>query len=93
MMEKAVMESKKIYLVEVVTIFRNSFAVEADSAEQAEFYSLSGVADEFSQKHLTDEVYRSREISEDEYLEIFDRDNDYLRDWNREQKLRYVSRA
>jgi len=32
-------------------------------------------------------VYRSREISEDEYLEIFDRDNDYLRDWNREQKL------
>jgi hypothetical protein len=44
-------------------------------------------AKEFSQKHLGETIFSSRIISEKDALDLFDEDNDYLKDWNDEQKM------
>jgi hypothetical protein len=46
---------------------------------------------EFSQKHLGYHVASHRVISEEEYLEMFDKDNDYLKSWPTEKKLEFIS--
>jgi len=46
---------------------------------------------EFSQQHLDEVISSSREISRIEYLDLFDKDNEYLKDWNESQKLQYVN--
>jgi hypothetical protein len=47
--------------------------------------------EEFSQKHIDETITSVREISVDEYLKLFDTDNDYLKDWTFEQKMRYIN--
>jgi hypothetical protein len=32
-------------------------------------------------------------VEEDAILDIFDRDNDYLKEWTREQKLEHIKRS
>jgi len=48
---------------------------------------------EFSQDFLGETVISaSRIVSEDEYLLMFDEDNEYLKDWNKEKKLEIINR-
>lgn len=47
--------------------------------------------DEFSQEHLGEVITDTYECDEDEMLTFFDKDNDYLRRWDREQKIKWVS--
>jgi hypothetical protein len=48
---------------------------------------------EFSQEHLEPTVILShREITEEEYLKIFDEDNGYLKEWSKEQKLNFINK-
>lgn len=85
--------SKRLYLVEILTTFRNSFAIEADSSLAAEELAMSECVDGFSQLHLGDQVYRTREITEEEYLRTFDLDNDYLSGSPVERKLSYIIKS
>ena len=39
-------------------------------------------ASEFSQEWLGESISRAIEITEDDYLVLFDRDNDYLKEWD-----------
>jgi len=86
---------KKLYLVETVSIFRQRYVVEAREAEHAadEVVMESGNPDfkEFSQKHISELVTSTREISVDEYLKLFDVDNDYLSKWSIPQKMETVN--
>jgi len=49
---------------------------------------------EFSQEHLQPSpvILSYREISKEEYLRMFNEDNDYLKDWSEEQKLNWINK-
>lgn len=49
--------------------------------------------DEFSQMHIGEQIIDVCEMSEDEMLDLFDNDNDYLKGWNRDYKLQWVKRT
>ena len=46
--------------------------------------------DEFSQQHLGEKILDVYQCSEEEMLTFFDRDNEYLRSWERDQKIKWV---
>ena len=85
------------YLVETISMYRMRYAVEAESADAAKAYVSDDVAgiyllDEFSQLHLSEIVSSCRDISTEEYLRVFDEDNNYLKDWTDDQKLTFVNK-
>jgi hypothetical protein len=83
----------KLVLVDAISTFHVRYVVETsdDEVDQAiTAVKLGKVQDEFSQKHLGETVISQRVVSVDEYLELFDKDNDYLKTWTPEQKMRYI---
>ncbi len=82
------------YLVETVSIFRMRYVVEAWNASDAKdevTMNNDGQLHEFSQLHIDEMITSTREIDRAEYLRMFDEDNDYLQDWDEEQKLNWVN--
>ena len=76
----------KLFLVDAVSTFRNSYVVRCkDEVHAADTVTLNE-ADEWSQEWLGETVSRVIEITEEEYLVLFDKDNDYLKDWDVEKK-------
>ena len=90
------MADKKLYLVETVSMFRMRYVVEALEEEHALDEVVCGVGNtdfqEFSQHHVDEVISSSREISKDEYLKIFDKDNDYLESWSEEKKMEFINK-
>ena len=86
---------KKLYLVEVMSTFRMRYVVEALEEEHA----LDEVVmeehntefKEFSQEHIGTHIFSSREISATDYMELFDKDNDYLAQWPVEKKIEFIN--
>ena len=87
--------NKKLYMVETVSIFRHRYVVEAKEEEHAADTVVMEMDKptfrEFSQKHIDESITDVREISKDEYLAMFDRDNDYLASWTEDQKVSYIN--
>lgn len=85
----------KIVLVETVSMFRHIYAVELNDDEPNE-YALDTVTmqekgiDEFAQKHISEDIFSHRVISEEEYIKIFDEMSDYLKEWTPEQKKKFI---
>ncbi len=81
------------YLVETISMFRMRYVIEADNAEHAkdEVTMNDGNLREFSQLHVDENITSAREIDREEYLRLFDEDNDYLQNWDEEQKLDFVN--
>lgn len=90
------MADKKLYIVETVSMFRMRYVVEALEEEHAndEVVCELGNTDfqEFSQHHVDEVITGSREITKEEYIKMFDKDNDYLATWPEEQKLRFINK-
>lgn len=63
---------------------------EVNPIEWAEDTVTCDDIDDFSQEHLGQHIVDSRMVDEDEMLEIFDRDNDYLRGWDRGYKIKWT---
>jgi hypothetical protein len=87
---------KKLVLVETISQHRIRYVVEVeDNLEHAldEVFCREHDIDfkEFSQNHLGNVIVSHREISGDEYLKIFNEDNDYLSMWPEEQKNRLIN--
>jgi len=76
-------------LVEAISQFRERYVVEVPKGKSE--YALDTVtmdeAKEFSQKHLGETIVSSRVISEKDALDLFDEDNDYLKDWDDDKKI------
>jgi hypothetical protein len=89
--------SKKLVMVEVLSQFRLRYAIEVENdIDHAldEVIMRTGDFDfkEFSQKHLDPPVLIDHyEITSDEYLKMFDEDNDYLASWDEEKKLSMIN--
>ena len=85
----------KIVLVETVSTFRHVYAVELNDDEPIE-YALDDVTmqekglDEFAQVHIGEDVFSHRVISEEEYIQMFDELNDYMKQWTPEQKKKFI---
>lgn len=81
------------YLVETISMFRMRYVIEADNAEHAkdEVTMNNGGLHEFSQLHIDENITSAREIDREEYLRLFDEDNDYLKNWDEDQKLDFVN--
>jgi hypothetical protein len=86
--------TKKLYLVETVSIFRMRYVVEAREAEHAneEFIMNKDNITEFSQHHVDECITSTREISSEEFIELFDTDNDYCKSWHDYQKYNCINK-
>jgi hypothetical protein len=86
---------KKLYVVDVMSTFRMRYVVEAKEEDHAwdEVVCNEHNTDfkEFSQVHVGTHIFSSREITEDEYFELFEKDNAYLSKWSAEQKLALIN--
>jgi hypothetical protein len=89
---------KKLYMVETVLLTKFRYVVEAYESLHAldeVVMNTNGAFNkdwqEFSQQALDEVISDCREISTTEYLELFDKDNDYLKEWTVDQKLRYIN--
>ena len=49
--------------------------------------------EEFSQEHMGEYIVDTIEMNEEDMLELFDKDNDYLREWTKDQKIAMVRRG
>ena len=90
-------DEKKLYLVETVSMFRMRYVVEAKDEshvlDEVTMHTTGGEElREFSQKHLDEVIVSTRKLSNKSYLKLFDKDNDYLENWNEEQKFQYINR-
>ena len=85
----------RLYLVDVISTFRIRYVVKAKSEEHAldEVVCRENDSDfeEFSQKHIGTQIFSSRKVSKEKYLELFNKDNDYLSSWSDEQKLSFIN--
>ena len=86
---------KKLYLVETVSMFRMRYVIEAREETHAtdEFIMEVGKEDfqEFSQHHMDEVIVSTRELSAKDYLELFDKDNEYLKSWDIKEKMRFIN--
>ena len=86
---------KKLYVVDVMSTFRMRYVVEAECEEHALDEVVCNEHDtefkEFSQEHIGTHIFSSREVTKEQYLELFDKDNDYLKGWTEEQKLNMIN--
>lgn len=88
---------KKLVMVEALSQYRMRYVVEVeDDIEHALDEVTMRINDidfeEFSQLHLGETIVSHREIDKAEYLRIFDEDNDYLKDWKKKQKFKFVNK-
>jgi hypothetical protein len=46
--------------------------------------------EEFSQEHVGEFIIDTYEATEDDMIELFDKENSYITDWSRERKIKWV---
>ena len=61
-----------------------------DSVEWANDTVSSEEFEEFSQKHVGEYIVDTVEMNEDDMLELFDKENDYLSEWTKDQKIKWI---
>jgi hypothetical protein len=78
-------------LVECISTFRMRYVIDTDNDDWAGDTVTMEEAREFSQLHLGEQIVSIRTIDREEYLRLFDEDNEYLSDWPDEQKLEFIT--
>jgi NAD-specific glutamate dehydrogenase len=84
-------------MVDVLSSFRIRYVVKVesdvrDALDEVVWREGDTTFKEFSQKHIDPTaIIDHREITEEEYLELFDKDNDYLAVWTDEQKKSFIN--
>ena len=80
----------ELVMVDCVSTFRQRYVVEVPAGKTE--WALDTVtmeeAKEFSQEHLGEQIFSHRVVSIDEVIEQCDKDNAYLKNWTREQKIK-----
>jgi hypothetical protein len=95
--------SKEYVLITTLSHFKLKYAIPREDFDSLGFsepldqeqlvrFVSTGDVQEFSQTHLGEVVSDVSVYTEEDMLTIFDIDNDYLKDWNTEQKIRYLNK-
>lgn len=83
----------ELVLVETISMFRMRYVVEVPVGKSE--WALDTVtcqeAEEVSQKHLDEVISSHRVLTEDEYMMLFDIDNDYLKGFTPELKRDFIT--
>lgn len=66
---------------------------DAELVEWAKDEVTMEAVEEFSQMHIAENIIDATLLTEDEMLQLFDVDNDYLKVWDREQKIQWVRKS
>lgn len=77
----------KFYLVETVSQFRERYMIEANSEEEARAMIGDERVKEFSQQHIGETIFASREVSAGDVIPLCDKDNSYTRHWEADRKF------
>lgn len=89
-------------VVTTISTFRHRYVMHKDDLQKMnpdEIVDMIGWAsdtvtleecEEFSQYHLGEQIVDTNILTEEEMLELFDRDNDYLSGWSKEEKIEWV---
>lgn len=96
------MSTEEYVVVTTIQTFRHRYAIpmsklqELNPAKPVDSkWALDSVTcnevREFSQLHLGETISDHVVLREEEMLALFDQDNDYLKAWSKEQKLKYVN--
>ena len=89
------MSNEKIYAVETISLFRITYYVKAKEATHAMDEVVCRLTDEMfiegSQNHISEDIANVVEVTEEEFLKLFDKENDYLKNWSKEQKLARIN--
>lgn len=85
-------QETELVLVECVSQFRMRYVVEVPKGKSE--WALDTVtmneATELSQEHIGENIISHRVIDEEEYLRVFNLDNDYLKVWDNEKKFSLI---
>jgi|TARA_A200000159_G_C7324349_1_gene340258 hypothetical protein len=68
--------------------------ISADPAKQIEWAKDNVTCEdvkEFSQKWIGEQIIDGMILDEERIVNLFDRDNDYLKEWTRNQKLDFIA--
>lgn len=68
--------------------------ISADPAKQIEWAKDNVTCEdvkEFSQKWIGEQIIDGMILDEERIVNLFDRDNDYLKEWTRKQKLDFIT--
>ena len=95
--------SKEYVLVTTISHFRLKYAIPREDFEALGYgepvdttalstYISDGNVKEFSQLHLGEQVCDVAVYSEEDAIELFDLDNDYLAKWPTAQKIEWLSK-
>ena len=87
---KKASEETEWVLVECVSTFRQRYMVEVPkgNSEWALDTVTMNEAKEFSQEFIGEQIISHRTVSKKEALALCDKDNDYTKDWDKEQKMK-----
>ena len=88
---------QKIYVVETISSFRHTYYIKAKDPVHAMdevVCQLGNYQDNFiegSQNHIDESIANVIEVTEDEFIKVFDHENDYLKGWSKERKLQQIN--
>jgi hypothetical protein len=86
----------KLVMVETLSQFRHRYVVEIpdDSYDfvASDYILYNDDAKEMSQHHLGEIEFSKREITKEEYIKLFNEDNDYLVGWLEDNKLAQINK-
>lgn len=82
------------FLVETISIARFRYVVDCENKEHAmDSVTCNEPEEEFSQEHIGENIISAREISDKEYLDIFDKDNPHMKNWDVKNKLKFIHKV
>lgn len=85
----------KIYVVETIGIFRNTYYVRCKEGSHAADEVVCRIHDpdfiEGSQFFVDESIANVREVTEEEFIRTFDSENEYLSKWPKEKKLERIN--
>ena len=83
----------ELVLVETFQTFKHTYVVRVPKGKTE--WALDTVvceeADEMSQEHLGEQIFSHRTITKEEYLKEFDIRNGYLKEWDDQQKMNFIT--
>ena len=86
----------KLVMVETLSQFLHRYVVElpddAPNFRATDHVLFNSEAQEMSQNHLGQMDLSTREITKEEYLRLFNEDNEYLSVWDEEKKFTLINK-
>ena len=88
----------KYAIVTTITSYRTRYAVPVEdndlkTVERVKKMATDDQVDTFSQLWLGEQIIDSRVVDEQQMLEMFDAENEYLKGWSTEQKIDFVKKS